>query len=242
MKTAYFCDRCGRQFDAKKECLEHEARHAMVDRLERENPPLHKIGEHIPILGRMRKICSMSYDIDRGWLYNLGYDEYLHPVDVAENEVVGCIADEDGMNGMVKIMDRQLLKSGKKQMYAVVDKDDDGELSFHVRHDEKLPFALKLAKTRLATQKREAPNERTEHILYFPDVPDVIVLVEFCTDAHDTGNASFFCYETDGKKFPYPMKIALCGAGMYNDIMNGKTKLPDGLDVSGAIDLMDFIS
>ena len=111
---------------------------------------------------------------------------------------------------------------------------DFEECAFYVRRDTKLPYAIKMLKAHMKD------GIKATKVLYFPDKSG-IVLIEFVDGfSGKPESMSFQCFNPT-RKIPYHVEFALLANATYKGIEDGKSKLPNGLRVNEAIDLMDFL-
>lgn len=238
MKTKHYCDICGKDFDDADECLEHEKNHANIDRIIGENPSRYNVGDRVVRRGgtRIVKILGKRYDLKDGWEYNLGCDENLKVITIGEDELSMCDCEIDDV---VVAMNKHLWKNVSKNLYAVYDSDDEDEMTLHIRHDEKLPYAVKLLKEHLKDESKE-DTDRTEHAHYFPEL-DRIVLLEFSTFIPTSDEIGPMMGYAPSKKFPYVINFTLCASEQYDDVVAGRMKLPDNLDIRKSIDIIGMV-
>ena len=176
MKEMYVCDICKQQFDNAEECDAHEKRHSKIKALEKKNKPKFHIGDRLakPNCKSIPAISGMRYDVDKGWLYDIGIDEYFHQIAVEESKA-NLIADNGRIRQMAVCFTRELRKFNKSLM-AVYLKNDEDCFQFEVVHDDKLETTIKLVKKHLKD------GAETTHAIYYPTSDNEIKLVEFVVD------------------------------------------------------------
>lgn len=240
MKTKHYCDICGKDFDDSGECLKHEKNHAKIEKIINENPSKYNVGDRVVKHGgtRIVKILGKKYDLKDGWKYNLGCDENLKVITIGEDDL-SCPMYDCEIDNAIVAMNKYLWKNVSKNLYAVYDKDDEEEMTLHIRYDEKLPYAVKLLKTHVKDESKD-DTDRTVHAHYFPEL-DRIVLLEFSTFMPTSNEIGPMMGYAPSKKFPYVINFTLCAFEQYNDVMAGKMKLPDNLDIRKSIDIMGMI-
>ena len=105
--------------------------------------------------------------------------------------------------------------------------------------NEKLPYAVKLLKEHLKDESKE-DTDRTEHAHYFPEL-DRIVLLEFSTFIPTSDEIGPMMGYAPSKKFPYVINFTLCASEQYDDVVAGRMKLPDNLDIRKSIDIIGMV-
>ncbi len=238
MDIRYYCSFCKKDFKTSSECKKHESLHKKIDLLKKKNPPKYSVGDRVKInkSTTIPAIFSMDYDIENGWMYTVGYDEYIHAITIPESKLQVALKKEQ-ISNVLKKFNQFLHKSISSSLFAFYSENYDEECNIVIESDPKIDCAIKLLKTHI---KDESGEDKTTHALYVPNT-SAIKLIEFATFIPITNTPpSAVCWRKT-RKVPYPVQLIMLSSEQYCDVVSGKIELPEDWCIAKALDLFDYI-
>lgn len=238
METRYYCSICKKDFKSSEECEKHELLHKQIDALKKKNPPKYNIGDRVSLekSTSIPAIFSKDYDIDKGWMYIVGYDEYTHAIAVPESKVQIAIEKSQIANAL-KVLNHFLHKNISPSLFAFYDASYEDECCIVIESDPKISYAIKVLKSHI---KDEEIIGKTTHALYVPDA-NAIKIIEFATFVSIVKTMPSAIGWQKTRKIPYPVQLIMLSSEQYDDVVNGKMELPEDWHIEKALDLFDYI-
>lgn len=233
MKTKHYCEICNREFDDPKLCDEHEKRHKAIKELEKSHKPRFAVGDKVatPNSKSISSVTGMHFDVDLGWMYQLGHDEFFHAISVAETDI-NLIAQVKDILGIATSITRELQRINKN--LAAVHTMCDDCFDFEVVYDDNLPTAIELVKKHLED------GRETTHAIYYPMKLNHIQLVEFVVDLPIDKNASPIWYPPS-KKIKQDVGLCLLNDKQYKKALKEPIKIEDGWYFSQQEQVIDIV-
>jgi len=232
MKTKHYCEICNKEFDDPNLCDEHEKRHKAIKELEKRHKPRFAVGDRMatPNSKSISSVTGMHFDVDLGWMYELGYDDFLHSISVAETDL-SLIAQVEDIPKIATAITRELQKINKNLAAVYADYNDC--FDFEVVYDANLPTAIELVKKHLGD------GRETTHAIYYPK-PNHIQLVEFVVDLPMDENASPIWYPPS-KKIKQNVGLCLLNAKQYKKALEKPIRIEDGWHFSQQEQVIDIV-